>query len=142
MGVPAQHEVESVMPRVFEGFRAVGKKDRTGPLWYSAPRGFQIVRAVKVRIIDPGEPEFFAVAFDGGILVEQNAQSGFLEVGNDFDDVVVAEDSEGAGSEGRGDTGDVRQAIVEVSRRMVGKVSRDDGKVVRGAREEIDQTVG
>ena len=108
----------------------------------SAPRGFQIVRAVKVWIVDAGEPKFFAVAFDGGIFVKQDAQSGFLEMGNDFDDVVVAEAGQSPGSECGGDAADVSEAIVEISRRMIGKVSRDDGKVMRGARNEFDQAVG
>lgn len=142
VGVAGEHEVESVMPRVFKSFRAVGKQDRTGALRYSASRGLQIVRAVKVRIVDPSEPELFAVAFDGGILVEQDAKSGFLEMGNDFDDVMVAEHGEGAGSEGAGDPPDVAEAIVEVSGRMISEVPRDDGEVVRGVCDEIDQTVG
>jgi hypothetical protein len=130
------------VPRVFEGFRAVGKEDGTGALRCSAPRGFQIVRAIKVRIVDAGEPEFFPVALDREVLVEQDAEPGRFEMRGDLDNVVVAEDGQGARTERGGNARDVGQAVVEISGWMVGEITSDDGKIVRCSCDEIEQTVG
>ena len=49
---------------------------------------------------------------------------------DDLDDVMIAEDGEGAGSERGADPPDVRQAGAEVTGRMVGKVAGDDGEIM------------
>jgi hypothetical protein len=61
---------------------------------------------------------------------------------DDFDDVMVAEDGEGAGSEGVSDPSDVAEAIVEVTGRVVGKVSGDHGEIMRCLFDEGNEAVG
>ena len=142
MGVSAEHEVEAVMPRFLEGFRAVGKQNRAGALRDPAPRGIQIVRAVEMRIVDAGKPKFFAGAVDRDVFVEQDAQAGRFEVRGDFDDVVVAEDGQSPRPERSGDARDIRQTVVKISGRMVGEVAGDDGQIVRRLFDQPEESLG
>jgi hypothetical protein len=61
---------------------------------------------------------------------------------DDFDDVMVAEDGEGAGSEGVSDPSDVAEAIVEVTGRVISKVSGDHGEIMRCLFDEGNEAVG
>lgn len=61
---------------------------------------------------------------------------------DNFDNVMVAEDGEGAGSEGVGDPSDVAEAIMEVASRVVGKVSGDHGEIMRCLFDEGNEAVG
>jgi hypothetical protein len=136
VGVAGEHEVETVVACLVVDLGTVGEQDAAGAWRDAAAGGLEVVGAVKVRIVDAGKMQMLSVALNGGFFVEEHTESGGFEMRDDFDDVVVAEDSEGAGSEGVGDPSDVAEAIVEVASRVVGKVAGDDGEVVRGAVEE------
>jgi hypothetical protein len=108
----------------------------------AAAGGFEVVGAVKVGVIEAGDPEFLSIAFDEGVFVEQDTQSGFLKVGNDFDDVVVAENGQRAGAEGGAETPDVGEALMEVAGGVVCEVAGDDGEVMRRAADDVEDGVG
>ena len=107
VGVSAEHEVEAIAACLVVDFGAVREKDAAGARRDTVAGGFEIVGAVEVRVIGAGDPELLAVVFDRDIFVEEDAESGLFEMRDDFDDVVVAEDGEGAGLEGGGDAADV-----------------------------------
>ena len=142
VGVSAEHEVEAIAACLVVDFGAVREKDAAGARRDTVAGGFEIVGAVEVRVIGAGDPELLAVVFDRDIFVEEDAESGLFEMRDDFDDVVVAEDGEGAGLEGGGDAADVGEAILEVPGGMIGKVAGDDGEVVRGFVDQGDEAIG
>ena len=142
VGVAGEHEVETVVERLVVDLGTVGEQDAAGALRDAAAGGLEVVGAVKVRIVEAGEMQILSVALNGGVFVEEHTESGGFEMRDDFDDVVVAEDREGTGSEGVGDPPDVAEAIVEVASRVVGKVSGDHGEIMRCLFDEGNEAVG
>lgn len=142
MGVSAEHEVESGPFCLVIRLGAVRKQNCARITRDSPACSLEIVRPVKMRVVDSSDPERLASAFDPGVFVQQDADARLFQVRHDFQDVMVSEDGQCARSERARNTAQVVEAIMEISRRVIGEVPGDHRQIVRCAFDESDDGIG
>ncbi len=91
MRMSAQHQVETGVGGLPINFRSVRKQDRDTTMWNIRRRFLDVVCAIEMCVVDPGEVDRSPAAVYRDAFVEQHTNAECLEVGNHDNRVVVAE---------------------------------------------------
>ena len=137
MRVPAQEQMKSRSGRFGESLGAVREQDRATAFWNARADFCEIVCFVEMRIVDSTQPQAPTIPLKKRRLVQQNREADFLQFGDHFEKVVVAEDSESRGCQHGANPCHLAQAGAVVAIHSVPEIPRQNRRIMRRGTHEI-----
>ena len=93
MRMPTQQQIRSSTRGLPVNFRRVGQKDREVFVCNRIRRFLDIVRSVKVGVVDPRQINQMPAAFDDNTFIEQHSYCHRLQIGDHADRIVIPQNT-------------------------------------------------